>query len=346
MIDINFYMDMCILKRALVDDSLDLSFGESIEEYFDKVRSKKPTIFNIETTNACSMSCSFCPRTTLMTRPVKTMEPELFKKIIDQVEPHSEKRWNDWVTFAEEYYGVPRDEQSENAFFLYVVPKVITLHGFGDPLLDKNIPEYIGMLTGCGIPSYFSCNPANINIDRVIDAMNNGLDYLKFSIDSLTDSARGMDAFDKDYPKIMDVLIAREQFQFKTQIVITMIDLGQDQYEDLKKAFEGTGVYIYLKSLDQAWMLETDTNNKSIHWNEFCQYPWSSMTIMADGLVVPCAQDYNSEMVMGDANVDSLEKIWNSHEYDMFRRIHIENVGGIRCTTPGKCDMRVVGKFL
>jgi hypothetical protein len=82
--------------------------------------------------------------------------------------------------FAEDYYGIPFDgEPHENHFFLYVIPKVIVLHGYGDPLLDPHIPDYVGMMTDRGLLSYFSCNPANIQMDKTEKAFANGLNYIK-----------------------------------------------------------------------------------------------------------------------------------------------------------------------
>jgi len=336
MIDVEFY-----LKIANFKDCLD--HGGKLDKIaymtLEHNRNRKPVIFNVETTTNCNMVCSFCPRTTLMTRPVKTMNTKVFENIVDQIEPHSRELWFDWVQFAQRNYNVPLDEQSENAFFLYILTKSIVLHGYGDPLLDPHIPEYIALLSRKNIPSYFSCNPANIQHNKMERAFGNGLSYIKFSIDSMTDSVRGKDQFEWDYANIMRVIEMGRKYD--TQIIITMIDLGQD-FEALKKAFEGTGVYIYKKSLDQAWMLGKEAP-KSIHWREFCQFPWSSMSVNSSGMVVPCGEDYNSEMILGNTQIDSLEDIWNGLAYEDFRKSHI-NATKERCVA--RCDMKVIGELL
>lgn len=310
--------------------------------WLDTLRSPDPVVFNVETTNACNMTCHFCPRTTLMTRPVKTMDTATFMKIVLQLRPHADSLWSEWVAFAEENYRIPQTEQSENAFFLYILPRVLVLHGYGDPLLDPHIPDYVGMLTRAGIQSYFSCNPTNIHIGKTANAFENGLTYIKYSIDSLKSSARGKDAFRADYPQIMRVLEMKAKKNYKTQVIITMIDLGQDEYESLKEAFAGTDVYIYQKSLDQAWMLGGE-RPKSIHWNEFCQIPWSSMTINSSGMAVICEEDYNGEIVLGDAKVQNLAGIWNGPFYAEFRRSHFDG-NAEKCWK--RCDMKVIGKML
>lgn len=314
----------------------------NVQRDLDWLRSKEPIVFNIETTNCCNMICPYCPRTKLMTRPIKTMDITVFMKVALQLKPHPDKLWAEWVEFAEKAYNVPRDEQSEDAFFLYILPRVIVLHGYGDPLLDPHIPNHVGVLTRAGMPTYFSCNPTNIHIGKTANAFENGLTYIKYSIDSLKSSARGKDAFRADYPKIMQVLEMKAKKNFKTQVIITMINLGQDEFGALQEAFKGTDVYIYQKSLDQAWMVGGN-KPKSIHWSEPCMIPWTSMTINSSGMAVICEEDYNSEVILGDAKLQSLESIWNGPFYDEFRKSHFEG-NADKCWN--RCDMKVMGKWL
>lgn len=342
MIDVAFYMKVADYKRKIMAGMLPRA--EEAYDYLESIRSKYPVVFNIESTNSCNMACSFCPRTTKMTRPVKTMDPKIFSLIASQLKPHTEGLWADWLDFAQKEYKIPLDEQSENAFFLYVLPRVVVLHGYGDPLLDPHIPAHILFLSLLDIPTYFSCNHANIRINRLEDTFKNGLGYIKFSVDSVTSPARGKDQWDRDYRNIMDVLNMKARGGYSTQIVVTMIDLGRDEFAQLQHAFVGTDVYLYQKSLDQAWMIGGE-KPKSIHWSEPCQFPWSSMTVNSSGLVVPCGEDYDADMVMGDVTKQTLEEIWNGPKYAKLRRWHINTKPTIRCND-GSCDMKTIGLFL
>lgn len=44
-----------------------------------------------------------------------------------------------------------------------------------------------------------------------------------------------------------------------------------------------------------------------------------------DGLVVPCCFDYNSSIVLGDLNRQSLREVLESKEYHDFRKAHRED---------------------
>ncbi len=351
MIDIDFYMKIFDLKKKVMQGE---KFSrEYLLEKFEEYRSPNPVIYNIETTNACNMRCEMCPRTTMMTRPIETIQADVFQKIISQLRPWSAQEWETWQTFVEDKYHIDRDDMSENHFFLHVIPKVIVLHGYGDPLLDRNIPDYVELMTKQGLLSYFSCNPANINMERTVETFENGLNYVKYSIESVDDlrhkEVRGLQSnFTDSYKKIVQLLDLKARRNLETTIVITMINLNkswqQEEFAKLKEAFRGMDVYVYLKSQDQQWYEDNKNQTQSIHWLEFCQFPWSSMTIKSNGEAVECVEDFNNEIILGDSRIESLYDIWNGERYKKFRLDHINLTPGIKCSE--QCDMQLIGNFL
>jgi MoaA/NifB/PqqE/SkfB family radical SAM enzyme len=351
MIDIDFYQKVYDLKYSIMGG--EKYSREYLLEKLEEFRNPEPVVYNIETTNACNMRCEMCPRTTMMTRPIETISPELFKKVIEQLHPWTDSEWSQWEKFVLKNYKIKKDDMQENHFFLYIIPKVIVLHGYGDPLLDKNIPDYVEMMTKMGLQSYFSCNPANINIERTKRTFENGLGYVKYSMESADDirhkEVRGQKSdFTESYRRIVELLNYKAQRNLDTTIVITMINLNkswqQEEYEKLEEAFDGMDVYIYLKSQDQQWYEDNKQQTQSIHWLEFCQFPWSSMTIKSNGESVECVEDFNNEIILGDAKTESLYDIWNGEKYNKFRMDHFNLTPGIKCTE--QCDMQLIGSFL
>ncbi len=348
MIDINFYRKTYALNKALLEGKV--YSKEEVLKVYNEAFSSNPVVYNIETTNACNMKCEMCPRTTRMTRSISSLEKEQFASIVDQLRPWSDEEWQKWTGFVTETYDIKPDEMSENHFFLYIIPKVIQLHGYGDPLLDKNLHEDIKILSDKGFYSYFSCNPANIDIERTRLMLENGLDVIKYSIETTDDDLhkkiRGKASnFTKAYNDIMEVMELKKENNYKTQIVITMLDLNrtcqQEDYDKLKDAFEGKDVYIYLKSEDQQWYRKDYHPTKSVHWSEICKHPWMSMTIKSDGDVAMCMEDFNNDVVLGNIKEGSLEEIWNGKKYKQFREDHLNNQTCIKCNE--ECDMKMVG---
>ena len=351
MFDVEFYMKVNDLATRLYKgEKLDRQYVfDKMEEY----RSDRPVIYNIETTNACNMKCQMCPRTTMMTRDVETIDRDTFISIADQIEAFSDRTWNEWQSFVEKMYGISKDDMSENHFFLYIIPKVLQLHGYGDPLLDENMAEYVRILTQKNISSYFSCNPANINVKRTIEMFENGLNYIKYSIETVDDVLHkqirgGASNFTNSYSKILELLEAKKKNGYGTTVIITMLNLNRptqkEEYRLLKKAFEGLDVYIYLKSEDQQWYRKDYHGTCSVHWSEFCKHPWMSMTIKSNGEAAMCMEDYDNEIVLGDVGKASLREIWNGETYKQLRRDHFDLTPGIKCVE--RCDMKLIGTFL
>ena len=361
MININFYRKIHSVKKAiLAGEKFD---NTEIYDLFEKHRSEEPIIYNIETTNACNMRCVFCPRTTKMTRSIEHLDMHLYKKIVDQLRPWTDLEWQEWIDFTAKEYNVNATDMNQNHFFLHIIPQVIVLHGFGDPLLDAKLAKRIELLSNKDISSYFSCNPANISVRKNIEMMQAGLGYLKYSIDSIDDEThknlRGSASnYSKAFAKIIDTIEEKEKKNLKTQVVITMIDLKRpnqmQEWAELKEVFKGHNVYIYLKSQDQTWYDDIQGSKelnaaagKSVDWSEFCHYPWSSLTVKSNGEVAMCTEDYNNEIILGNVGVESLYDIWNSQAYENFRRTHFNNVSGNKCNMcTDHCDKRIIGDYL
>ncbi len=351
MLDIAFYMkfDSVLdkLKAGEISDRQEL-FNE-----LEKIRSNEPVIYNIETTNRCNMRCEMCPRTTMMTRPMEDIDEKTFRRVVEQIKPHTQELWTEWKQYCENKYEIAEtDEPSENHFFLYIISKVIQLHGYGDPLLDPHMADYVQILTDHGFPTYFSCNPANINLEATYRMMEAGLSYIKYSIESVDDEEykkiRGRAAnFTSSFQDILKVLEYKHQHGLQTTIVITMLNLNrknqQEEFEKLMKAFEGLDVYIYLKSEDCQWYRKDYHQTHSIHWSEPCKHPWMTMTIKSNGEATMCMEDFNNEIVFGDVNKQSLKEIWEGKPYEKFRWQHIDVAEGIKCNH--QCDMKLIGEY-
>jgi len=321
MLDIHFYRRAHRLKQALMR-------GEPIRSPLsglDAYRSNKPVVYNIETTNACNQKCVMCPRDK-MTRDIKTMNMDLFEKIVDQIQPWGQMEWDEWVGFLSRSYEI---DSPENMFFLHIIPQVLTLHGYGDPTLDKFMPERIKLLKDRGIPSYMSVNTQNLDMEKALDYGEAGLNYLKYSGTDLNGIVR------------INALATRfKQHDYDTHLIVCIVDTGDGtDFLRLRKLIDPS-VMVYVKSQDNRWYRKNENKTASIHWSEFCQFPWSSMSVMADGSVVPCCNDYDCDLVLGNANTDTLKEIWSGASYDIFRENH---AGRPNFKCGKQCDMKLLG---
>ena len=354
MFDIDFFKNAERIKKDIVSGKIKKDKQKIFDE-FEKLRSKKPFVFNIETTNFCNMTCKMCPRTSLMTRKLEHMKPELFEKIISQLKPYDQTALDNFWKFITDEYNIPEKERSENNFYFYIISKSVILHGYGEPLVDPYLLERIKVCAKYNIPNYFSCVPANIHVGKLTALMKAGAGVIKFSMDALDDEGskevRGKkNNFEQAYKKILQLLeIKKNDPSIKTKIVLTMISFAVDAKQkklekDFLELWSDKPVYVYVKSQDNRWYYEDDEDMecKNHYEKQYCEYPFTSLTVMADGSVVPCTQDYDAEMTFGNANDQTLEEIWNGEPYRKFRWGHITGEFEKETKCVDRCDQKLV----
>ena len=358
MYDIDFYKNSFPLKKNITQGKLSLLEVENIEKELERLRKKAPTIFNIETTNYCNMKCVFCARTIYMERKNIWINDDLFEKMLDQVATHDHKKLNNFWDWLKKDAKLNPDEVSENGFYFSVVSRCLILHGYGEPFLDKYLIKRLEACKKRNIPTYFSCTPATMTVEKAVKAMEAGLTVLKFSLDAMDEekikSIRGKRAtYSESIDKIHKLIEIKKERGFKTILVPCMIAINNDEeskkmHENFMNFWRGKDVYAYVKSQDNRWLFEQDQKlqNKSHYAKQYCEYPWTSSTIMAEGNVVPCTQISNNEIVLGNVNNNSLEEIWNGEKYQELRKMHITGKfpKGHKCIE--KCDQVKLFEYL
>ena len=358
MFDINFYKKSYPIKKDITQGKLSLNEFKTIEKELETLRDKTPTIFNIETTNYCNMKCVFCARTIFMQRKNIWINDDLFEKMLDKVKVHKDENLNNFWSWLEKDGKFDRKEVSENGFYFSVVSRCLILHGYGEPFLDKYLIKRLEACKERNIPTYFSCTPATMTVEKAVKAMEAGLTVLKFSLDAMDDdnikSIRGRKAnYDESIKKILKLLEIKKERSFKTLMVPCMIALNNDEkskkmHENFINFWKDKDVYAYIKSQDNRWLFEQNQKleNKSHYAQQYCEFPWTSATIMAEGNVVPCTQISNNEIVLGNVNENSLEDIWNGEKYQKLRNMHITGKfqKGHKCSA--KCDQVKLFEYL
>lgn len=351
MFDIEFVKKSAALKKEIVSKSFD---GNALEE-LEKLRSKKPTIFQLETTNVCNMKCVMCPRTELMERKQGYMPVEEFNIIVNQLEPHDSAQWETWKTYAEKEFLNQTLAYEEDYFYFMICAQTLILHGFGEPILDKNLSEKIKIASTKKIPTYFSMNPVNIKLDKMKEFAEAGLDYLKFSLEGLNNETQLMyrrvvdPSFNETIKKIVDTIQLFQNGNYKTKVILTRLSFkndsaGDKEYLDFWKQYP---VIAYIKNQHNRWLYEEENaeQNTAEYMQRYCEFPWSSVSILYDGTVVPCPLDYEGELNMGNVKNNTLEEIWNSNQYTDFRKMHAEGNFPEGHFCKSKCDFNQLHEF-
>jgi MoaA/NifB/PqqE/SkfB family radical SAM enzyme len=136
----------------------------------DELRARaesEPVCLYLETTNRCNLPCTTCPRT------------------FEQLEPEADMSWDLFTSIVNQFEGIKR----------------VVLHGVGEPMLVKDLPERIEFLKRRGIYVLFNTNGTLLNATNGERLLSTGLDELRVSLDAAESSVfqmvRGRDMFDR-----------------------------------------------------------------------------------------------------------------------------------------------------
>ena len=126
--------------------------------WVDRVYESDPGTFplnlNVEATTRCNLECTFCTHSSLEENQVGDIDLESSKRIIDE---------------AKNFGGLP----------------TINVNGLGEPLLRKDIPEFIGYAKEHGVQDVmFHTNGTIMTEELATRLIESGLDRIIFSVDS------------------------------------------------------------------------------------------------------------------------------------------------------------------
>jgi radical SAM protein with 4Fe4S-binding SPASM domain len=331
MFDISFVRKSMDLRKQILNGNA----PSDVLEQFEELRSKTPYIFQVETTNVCNMTCVMCPRTTLMDREINTMEMETFQSVVDGIIGFTDEELILWDRYIHKH-GLEsslEDAKDEDYFYYFICAQAVTLHGFGDPLLDKQLVERIQYCTYNDKMTYFSTNPVNISL-KVMDRLGKaGLSFLKLHLDGVDNESqlkyRGRvdKTYEESQQKVLDTLKLFKEKGYKTKIFLTKLKFNNeddldDQFLDFWKQHD---VFAYIKNQHNRWLYEEPdaVSNSAEYMQRYCEFPWTSMSLLQDGSVVPCPLEYNADLVLGNVKEESLSEIWNGNKYEEFRKMHV-----------------------
>jgi MoaA/NifB/PqqE/SkfB family radical SAM enzyme len=142
-------------------------YFEHIGEARSAIAEAEPVCLYLETTNRCNLLCTTCPRTFEDLESPANMSWELFRSIVDQ------------------FPNIAR----------------VVLHGVGEPMMVKRLPQMIRYLKDRGTYVLFNTNGTLLTESKGRELVAAELDELRVSIDAANAASfktvRGKDLFDR-----------------------------------------------------------------------------------------------------------------------------------------------------
>ncbi len=184
---------------------------------------EEPVCLYLETTNRCNLLCTTCPRTYEDLEPEADMPWELFTYLIDQF---------------------PRISR-------------VVLHGIGEPMLVKDLPERVRYLKGRNIYVLFNTNGTLLNEKNGKALIESGLDELRVSLDAaepgVYEMVRGKDFFEKIVSNLRNFTrMQRDMGAAKPRVSLWLTGLREtvDQLPAFVRLAHSVGIFeVYLQRL-------------------------------------------------------------------------------------------------
>lgn len=268
----------------------------------------RPVVFQIELTNNCPMTCQMCPRTHSMTRPVGYMSVDVYTRVLREAS----------LTTSD-----------------------VFLHHFGDSLLHPDLGSFIAAAGQYNIRTHLSANPILLNKSRIEAIVDNGLHELVLSLDGVTSETsarvRGVAARNvKLATQRIRELVEYRQATGKDypRIVLQIVEQRQNVHEidEWLASWDGTpGIDRVKVKRYITWSGSEDAVNAlrvrphGLSPSIVCERPWTSVTVLWDGRVVPCCFDHDGLLELGRLSQSTLTDIWRGETLRRLREHHKNN---------------------
>lgn len=277
---------------------------ENREPLKDFIPLSTPWVIFVDPSDICNFRCRFCPTGDIelmksVGRPLKTMDFNLYKKIID---------------------GICEFEKPI---------KVVRLYKEGEPLMNPRFAEMVKYAkeSGCCDKVDTTTNASLLNPKRNIKIIEAGLDKINISIEGVNEK-QYLDLcgvkidFNKLVKNITHFYDNRKNCEMFIKINGDLIsDTDKNKfYEIFGDITDGIAIEHTMPCWDGFDMKGFKENKKvgiygqPIREVDICPYVFYSFTINSTGSVSLCSIDWARRLIIGDVKKESVKDVWNGTE--------------------------------
>jgi radical SAM protein with 4Fe4S-binding SPASM domain len=281
----------------------------------EKVLKSLPIFISVESANYCNLHCPECPvgKNEVPVDRRRKIEAALYKKLIDQL------------------------KSSISHVILYFQ---------GEPFLNKELDELIRYAHDLNIYTSTSTNGQFLTKKNAQNIVSSGLDKIIVSMDGSTQEVyekyRVGGSLNKVVDGIKNLVAAKSELRSATPLIelqFLVLKINEHQLVDMKRLAQSLGVdkltfktaqlYDFENGNDLMPSINKYSRYKKLKDGKFhiksrqpnrCWRMWSGAVVNANGDVLPCCFDKNSEHSFGNIHEMTFEECWNSEKASDFRR--------------------------
>lgn len=264
-----------------------------------------PTMLTIESTNVCNLRCPYCFTGAGESGREKTMlQMPLYKQVLDELGDR---------LFAIEFYN------------------------WGEPFLNKNIHEMIGLANDKGISTFISTNfSIPFDAERAEKIVASGLKVLGVSLDGATQASYEQYRVRGDLSKALDnvrlINEAKKKLDSATPKVVWEFHVFQHNRHEIDQARAMAEELGMSFTASKGWVAGPDWDPEGEFEPEYigitlrCYFLWQRAVIHNDAGVAPCCGTFYQEddygNIRGEPSVPlssldgrTFREVWNNEKF-------------------------------
>lgn len=270
-----------------------------------------PTKVQIQTIDRCNASCIMCPYSSLAkTSSTNTMDDALYIKILKDIRK----------------VGTVRS---------------VMLMLQNEPLLDTKLPDRIRLIKeilGRNVQTETVTNGAPLT-QTMIDRLSAcGIDLVCVSIDAIREGTFDRIRRGLDYERVVRNTLSLSKHLGSNRVHVKF--LRQRDNDGEEQAFEQywrrQGIKaVFTQPTNRAGSLQSYERIKKRHprlWKKMiypvlnrcvhaCPLPFSNMSILSNGRVVLCCNDWEPRDIVGDLSRQTVQEAWNGEKINHYRQM-------------------------
>jgi MoaA/NifB/PqqE/SkfB family radical SAM enzyme len=258
-----------------------------------------PRRMSIENTNICTANCLFCPHDQ-MKREKGVMDRKLSEQIID----------------------------------LCMRYKIhcVSMHGFGEPLLDKYFYDRIRYAKEKGIERVTTnTNAGFLNKKNAQKLLESGIDEIYISFDAAQEGTyrtiRPGLKFAQVEENIRYLVELKRRARKKLFIALSYVECETNKKETREYIDKWQKVVdcisiTPMRNWPEAPMYRAP--DEKIFRKDPCRLIWTDMRVSWNGEVPLCCNDYDGKVILGDITRQDIKEIWAGSPLKAIRDLHIQ----------------------
>ena len=263
-----------------------------------KIASDFPCYVLIEPVSSCNLKCPMCfqsDNSFIKKEYMGKMNPDLFKKIVDECEIGG--------------------------------TKAITFGSRGEPTIHPNFIDFLSYVEGKFMDLKIITNATKLTEELIHKIFNSNVSQVVFSIDSEKkneyEQLRKFGKFDQVLENVKLYNEIKKTYKnVKTTTRISGVKVLDEQDPDKFNTFWSKYAdEVVMKPAYPRW--NTYLNEPTPNFAKPCNILWEKIYIWFDGKVNPCDADYKSNLSYGNINNNTIKEVWNSEKLLNYREKHL-----------------------